>query len=104
MNNEPQEQQHIDRRRTVLMRETLQPVLVAIIVGIGSSFLTTYIAVNSLQLKVQYIEKSMDTLTSLVKDMNQSALRIERIEIWQDSQIKKTDKLELRLDNLDLRK
>lgn len=92
---------HIDRRKTVVMREFFSPIITAIIVGIGSSFATTYLAINTLQLKVQYIEKNVDTLSQIVKDINKSELRINRIEMLIEAQEKFSIRVEERVSKIE---
>jgi hypothetical protein len=84
----------IDRRKNVAMREIFMPVVVAIIVGMGSSFFATYVSVNTLQLKIQYLEKNVDTLLQLVKDMNQNEIRIIKLENNNENISKRVDRLE----------
>lgn len=95
MNSQDAEQETtIDRRKNVAMREIFMPVVVAIIVGMGSSFFATYVSVNTLQLKIQYLEKNVDTLLQLVKDMNQNEIRIIKLENSNENMNKRVDRLE----------
>lgn len=91
----------VDRRKIVALREMIIPLVTAVVVGIASSFLTTYVAVNTLQLKVQYLEKSVDTLTQLVKDVNVNQLQISKVEMRVDDQSRRFDKIEEKFDRLE---
>lgn len=101
-NNDNEASTHqLDRRQSVAFKDLVTPIIIAIVVGIGSSFVTTSIAVNSLELKVQYLEKNVDTLLQLVKDINRSEMQISRIESWMEAENKRVDRIDQRLEEVE---
>jgi len=86
--------QHIDRRQGVMMREIILSCLVAIIVGVGSSLATAYISVDRLQIKFKYLEKSVESLSVIATTLNQNEVRLAKIESLSQNQNWRIDRIE----------
>lgn len=92
------DKQHIDRRKSVFMRELIVPVAVAIVVGVLSSFVTVYVSVNALQLKFEYLERDMKLIIHNASRQQDLEVKTNRLEFWVESAEKRISKIEFYIE------
>lgn len=87
-----------DRRNVNMhdvIKETIVPIIVAIIIGMSSSFLTIKIALGTLETKVIYVERDVELNKKMIEAMAVQREELAIRGIWMDfmNEYVKEDKL-----------
>lgn len=73
------EKQFEERRRANIIREVLLPVVVAVVTGIGASYVTTQVTIAIIETRLNYLEESLlavRDLSEVIKSVQMDVVRI----------------------------
>jgi hypothetical protein len=95
--NRPSE---IDRRKSVPMRELLMNVLTSVIVGLLAGAAGVYVAVKQIELKIQYLQRDLDGLLILSKEVDTNRGDMQAVKIWMQNSDFRISKIERTIDRM----
>jgi hypothetical protein len=87
-----------ERRRSGLLREVLIPIVVAIVVGIGSSYMTSRVAIAVLQKEIEFVRDDLSIMQQLVSIVSSNQVQLAARGEWMKNADKERSNLRVTVD------
>lgn len=85
-----------DRRKNNNMKQILIPLVVAVVVGMTSSYMTTLMALEAMRTQVNYIERDVGVLMDIMKQVSENQRVLAARGSWMHAAEKRIENLEKR--------
>lgn len=86
-----------------IMKAVVMPVVVAVVTGIGASYLATKVTVAVLQKQVEYLEGDLLSIRNMIDIVSQNQRELVALNVWRDSKNQKDGEQDVRLMTLERR-
>jgi hypothetical protein len=86
------------RSGSTIIREVLIPIIVAIVVGIGSSYMTSRVAIAVLQKEIEFVRDDVSMMQQLLKIVSQNQVELAARGEWMKNADRERQKLSDSID------
>ncbi len=94
------ESKYEERRKANLIREVLLPTIVAVVTGIGSSFVTTQVTIAVIETRLHYLESDFTALQNVINKVGVNTIEIAKLNGVITALGSKTDSINTSLEVL----
>lgn len=91
-----------DRRRSEnMLKAVILPIVVAVVTGIGASYIATQVTVAVIEKQVEYIESDLISIKELLEKVTENQTELARRSVWMQTKNEKDREQDQRIGNLE---